>query len=244
LVLINHLKKNVLCRKDLSQLDKILIILSINSQKPKTAKEITQLGIELGISKIDTWPISSRLAHDDERVIRTPEGWELSSFGLEYISKIPGIQIDNHPLPLSSNLRQHLTNINNPDTKKFLEEAIHCYEYQLYRSAIVLSWVGAVSILFDWIIVNKLNDFNAVLVTKFPNSKPIKTVNDFGKLKEKDFLEILHSISVIDKNVKQELEKCLILRNSCGHPNKLKIAEHTVAAHLEILSLNVFEVFC
>lgn len=244
MVLNNHLKKNVLCRKDLSQLDKILILLSVDSQKPKTAREITQLGIELGVSKINTWPISSRLVNADERVIRTPDGWELSAFGLEYVSKNLGIQIEDQPLPLPSKLRQHLTTINNPDTKKFLEEAILCCEYQLYRSAVVLSWVGAVSILFDWIIANKLNDFNAALVTKFPNSKPIKTVNDFGKLKEKDVLEILYSISVIDKNIKQELEKCLVLRNSCGHPNKLQFAEHTVAAHLEILSLNVFEKFC
>jgi len=243
-LVFNNLFKNLLCRKDFSQLDKLLIILSIDSQKPKQVKEIIELGIELGVSKIKTWPISSRLSRVSDKVIHTPNGWELTSLGLEYVSNITGIQIGSQPSPIPSNLRKHLGNINNADTKKFLEEAICCFEYHLYRSAIVLSWVGSVSILYEWVIANKLIEFNGELVTKFPNSKPIKTVSDFGKLKEKDFLDILYSIAVIDKNVKQELEKCLILRNSCGHPNKLKIAENTVAAHLEILSLNVFEIFC
>jgi hypothetical protein len=241
---LNNHYKNVLCRKGLSQLDKILIILSINPKKPKHVKDIIRLGIELGVSKINAWPISSRLTHASEKVIHTPDGWELTSFGLEYISNIVDIQIEGQPSPILSNLRKHLVNINNPDTRKFLEEAIHCFEYKLYRSAIVLSWVGAISILYDWIIVKKLKEFNTELIKKFPNSKPIKTHDDFGRLREKDFLEIISSISVIGKNVKQELEKCLILRNSCGHPNSLKIAENTVAAHLEILTLNVFEVFC
>lgn len=242
MVFNNNLFKNILCRKEFSQLDKILIILFTESNEPKQIKEIIQLGIELGVPKIKTWPISSRLQSANHKVIFTPNGWELTSFGIEYVSKITGIDAVISPLILS-NLRGHLPNLKNPDTQKYLEEAICCFEYKLYRSAVVLSWVGAVSILNDWVINNKLNEFNTELLRRNPNLKPIKTTDDFGKIREKEFLEILVSISVIGKNVKQELEKCLILRNSCGHPNSLKIAENIVAAHLETLTLNVFEVF-
>ena len=56
-------------------------------------------------------------------------------------------------------------------------------------------------------------------------------------------LDTLVRLSIIGKNVKQELDKCLSLRNSRGHPNSLVIAEHNVAAHIEILILNVFKKF-
>ena len=59
-------------------------------------------------------------------------------------------------------------------------------------------------------------------------------------MKEYDFLQVLAALSIIGKNVKDELEQCLKLRNSCGHPNSLKIGEHKVASHIEILILNVY----
>jgi hypothetical protein len=62
-------------------------------------------------------------------------------------------------------------------------------------------------------------------------------------MKEYDFLQILESISVIGKNVKTELEACLRLRNACGHPNSLRLAEHRVNSHIETLVLNVYARF-
>ena len=62
-------------------------------------------------------------------------------------------------------------------------------------------------------------------------------------MKEANFLNVIEHLSIIGKNVKQELETCLKLRNSCGHPNTLKIGDSRVASHMEILVLNVFSVF-
>lgn len=62
-------------------------------------------------------------------------------------------------------------------------------------------------------------------------------------MKEVDFLNILEHLSLVGKSVKQELEGCLKLRNGCGHPNSLKIGDHTVATHVEKLVLNVFSQF-
>ena len=70
-----------------------------------------------------------------------------------------------------------------------------------------------------------------------------KNADDLTRMKEHEFLQVLESISAIGKNVKRELENCLNLRNACGHPNSLEIAENRVAAHLEILTLNVFSKF-
>jgi hypothetical protein len=45
------------------------------------------------------------------------------------------------------------------------------------------------------------------------------------------------------KNVKEELQNCLKLRNACGHPSSLKVGASRVAAHIEILIQNVFAQF-
>jgi hypothetical protein len=60
---------------------------------------------------------------------------------------------------------------------------------------------------------------------------------------EADFLDRIAAISVIGKNVKKELNDCLDRRNGCGHPNSLQIGANTVAHHIEILFLNVFQKF-
>jgi hypothetical protein len=69
------------------------------------------------------------------------------------------------------------------------------------------------------------------------------TADDLSRMKEKDFLDILDHLSIVGKNVKQELEGCLTFRNACGHPNSLVIAETRVAGHIEMLVLNVFVPF-
>jgi len=85
--------------------------------------------------------------------------------------------------------------------------------------------------------------FNTEAKKRDAKWKPAKTADDLGKLREFTFLEIAEAISIFGKNVKQELEACLKLRNGCGHPNSLKIGSNKVAAHLETLAINVFAVY-
>ena len=110
----------------------------------------------------------------------------------------------------------------------------------MYRASVVLSWVGAVSLLYDYVISNKLKEFNDEALKRDPKWKIANTQEDLSRLKEYEFLQILVSISALGKSVKDELENCLKLRNGCGHPNSLRIGESRVAAHIETLMLNVF----
>ncbi|HEX04413.1 MAG TPA: hypothetical protein ENH10_04565 [Bacteroidetes bacterium] len=137
-------------------------------------------------------------------------------------------------------LRAHLSQISHPETRAFAEEAISCFEGRQFRAAIVLSWIGAVSVLQQCVASNKLVEFNAEALRRNPKWKSAKSSDDLGLMKEDEFLDVLQAISVIGKNVKQELKKALTLRNGCGHPNSLKVAEHKVASHIEDLILNVF----
>lgn len=115
-----------------------------------------------------------------------------------------------------------LPKLQNEDARAFLTEAIVCAEQSLFRAAVVLSWVGAMALLHDHVVANQLTAFNAEATRRDPKWKPAKNADDIGKMKEATFLEIAESLSVIGKNVKQDLEGCLKLRNGCGHPNSLK----------------------
>ena len=90
---------------------------------------------------------------------------------------------------------------------------------------------------------NKLAEFNAEALRRWPKWNAAKTGDELAVMKEADFLQVLQAISVIGKNVREELEACLRYRNACGHPSSLKIVETRVVAHVETLMANVFESF-
>ena len=235
--------KHLLHKDEYTRLQKILFCLAVDSKSSKDVNEISILAQSAGFHIIKKWNVSDILAKSKGLAIRTPEGWELGPNGEELIRNLVGDLIISPPSKIAASLRKHLGAITDTQIKSFVIEAIECYERDLHRAAIVLSWVGAISVLQEYIIQNKLYDYNAEAKRRNGNWKDAKVREDFGRMKENDFLQILSSISVIDKSVKLELEKQLQLRNSCGHPTALKLSSHTVAAYIELLILNVFSQF-
>ena len=175
--------------------------------------------------------------------IRTGAGWELTSDGRAKALELAGSLAASPAPKVAASLRTHLHGLSNPETRAFVEEAIRCYESGLLRAAVVLSWVGAVSVLYDHVHKSKLAEFNVEALRRDAKWRAAKTADDIARMKEHDFLNVLEAISVIGKSVKQELETCLRLRNGCGHPNSLRIGEHRVTGHVETLILNVFSRF-
>jgi hypothetical protein len=53
----------------------------------------------------------------------------------------------------------------------------------------------------------------------------------------------LAAISVLGKNVKEQLQGCLDLRNAAGHPNSLEFGGPSVMHHIDLLIRNVFKKF-
>lgn len=92
-------------------------------------------------------------------------------------------------------------------------------------------------------VQHHLTDFNAEAVRRAPKWRKAKNQDDLSRMKEYDFLQVLEALSILGRNVKTELEGCLKLRSGCGHPNSLKFGESRCAAHVEVLVLNVFDVF-
>lgn len=235
-------------KKRLSRRDRLLLILCVNKENTKEVKEIKQIGRNAGMTEIQKWNVSDILGNSKGLAIRLPQGWAVTSAGKEYIQNLgvlPGKKT-HKTIHFVDSLRQATKRISNPDTVAFLEEAIAAFEAGSYRSSVVLSWVGAVSLLQDQVMVNHLVNFNKEARRRDTNWKDAKTKDDLSRMKESDFLDIIGSppISLVGKNVKEELKNnCLQLRNGCGHPNSLKIGENRVAAHLEVLILNIFTKF-
>lgn len=234
--------KNLLSKK-LSDKDKALVCLAIEPLSPRKINEITSIAFSSGWRQVKKKNLSSIYSRSGEFAVRLEEGWELTSEGKQHVAELAG-PLMNSPIPrVASSLREHLSNVIDLQTRSFVEEAVSCFETKQYRAAIVLSWVGAISVLQAHVVKCKLKEFNAESFRRNKNWKSAKSSDDLGLIKEDTFLDILQSIGVIGKNVKLELKKGLTLRNGCGHPNSLIVAEHKVSAHIEDLILNVFSVF-
>ena len=235
--------KWVLHEKDFTRLEKLLFCLAVDVDKPKAVKDIELLAAGAGLNAVKKWNVSGILSGSKGLAIRIHQGWELSPQGRIHVEKLAGSLATGPPPKIATSLRKHLSAISDPTTEAFLAEATECYERGLHRAAVVLSWVGALSVLQEFVIQHHLADFNKEATRRNSGWKAAKTRDDLSRMKEHEFLQVIDSISLIGKSARQELEKRLQLRNGCGHPNSLKIADNTVAAHIEVLILNVFSQF-
>lgn len=240
--MLNLTEMKSLLQKDLPRLDKVLLLLS-TSHQPQTVLEIRNKAKQLGLRKLQDWNISDILGKSAGKAVLLPQGWELSDDGKAFIVK-QGYLHNSPTLEIAQSLRNHLDSISQNNTKAFVEEAIKCHENGLYRSAIIMSWLSAIDVLYNVVIENHLTEFNTEAKRVNNRWKNAQNADDLAKMKESDFLDRLEGISVVGKNPKQQLIEALTLRNACGHPNSLQIGAHKSAAHLETLLQNVFEVFC
>jgi len=231
----------LLAKSELSRLDKLLLILFWDNEVPKTATRIKEIAGLNGLRECKRWNVSDYLSKSKGKTTALKEGWIITTDGKKYLLDKNYISKKQSLIKNDiSDLYLHAKTITNPNTQSFINEAIACLEANQNRAAIVYSWIGAVSLLYDHVVKNHLSQFNAEAIKRDPKWKNAMNSDDLSRMKEFDFLNILESISVFGKNVKQELQQCLQLRNSCGHPNSLKFGLRKVAAHLEILILNVF----
>ncbi|MGR9171339.1 hypothetical protein [Rhizobium sp. KDH_Rht_773_N] len=228
--------------RDLSSREKLLLILG-SFDAPGKLDEIRNRAVEAGFRIPKKWNLSDILGRSGGLALRMPTGWELSQSGKAHLQAMGIVSASPGVVRIAVDLRAHLEKIKNQTTRAFVEEAINCYEAGLHRSAIVMSWIAAVDVLYHEVVTHHLAAFNKE--AKSVNAKWKDAVNADGltRMGESDFLERLVPIGVIGKNVKDELQKALRLRNGCGHPNSLKTGPNMVASHIESLLLNVFETF-
>ncbi|PCJ73615.1 MAG: hypothetical protein COA53_12155 [Rhodobacteraceae bacterium] len=175
--------------------------------------------------------------------MRATSGWEITDSGKMHLRNLGVSKISPAAMQVAADLRLHLATISDAQTRDFVEEAIKCHEAELYRSAIVMSWLGAMDVLHKHVHANHLAAFNVEASRVSKKWKAAVTTDDLGAMNESSFLDRINTLSIIGKNVKTDLKACLDRRNGCGHPNSLKVSVNQSAAHIETLLLNVFEIF-
>ncbi len=229
--------------RSLSSRQVICLALLHHLPQPAKTHEIRERGLAIGLREIRDWNLTDVLkrAASAGWLAQLPGGWKLLGPGVEKLHEC-GVSIDA-PMVVETRhaLRRHLADIGNEDRRRFLEEAIGCFEADHSRAAVVLSWVGAAHILQEHIVRSHLRAYNTVGAARFPKDfREVRSAKDFGTIGEADMLQLCQDAGMLDKAEKMELQARLDLRNRCGHPNSIKLAEHTVASHLEILLLNVY----
>ena len=236
--------KQAVHRQTLTKTDVALLCVAAGGAVAVSTAAARKLALDVGVKAAKRINFSAHLSSAEDKVFKTPQGWELTEVGRKHVAGLAAEELSASPAATQAkSLRAEIQKIKNNDARVFLTEAIVCAEQSLFRASVVLSWVGAVALLHDAIINGYLAAFNAEAVRRDPKWRAAKTGDDLGKMKEAVFLEVSESIGLFGKNVKQELETCLKLRNGCGHPNSMKIGPNKVAAHLEVLGLNVYAVF-
>ncbi|GGK17237.1 hypothetical protein [Luteimonas terricola] len=236
--------KVVVHQKGLTKTDTCLLCVAAGGGARVQTVAAKKYAIDAGVKGAKKWNFGAFLSAVDDKVFRTPDGWELTEVGKSHIASVAGENLSVSPAAKEAqDLRAILPKLKHQDVKDFLSEAIVCAEQSLPRAAIVLSWVGAIAIMQREVVDKHLTAFNAETLKRDPKWKAAKTTDDLGRLKESTFLEVAQTVGLIGKNVKQELDACLKLRNGCGHPNSLKVGSNKVAAHIETLALNVYVVF-
>jgi hypothetical protein len=236
--------KQTVHKKGISTTDAALLCVAAAGAETAPTQAVRQLALDSGVKGAKKINFGAHLHSAEDKVLKAPGGWELTDAGRKHVARLAAEEIAASPAASEARtLRALLPKLKNEDARAFVDEAIVCAEQSLFRAAVVLSWAGAVALLHDRVVSKHLAAFNVEAAKRVPGWKPAKTTDDLGSMREATFLEIGPSISLFGKNVKQELEGCLKTRNSCGHPNSLQIGPNKVAAHLEILALNVYKVF-
>ncbi len=237
--------KRILHGQVLTSREQLLVLLALQPLEPLPVDKIKERCGVTGVPKLARKNISDILGKSGGLAARTALGWELQDPGLLRVRALAQASNINLVITHSSHsLRGHADRIADDLTKSFAMEAIHCFEAKQFRAAVVFSWAGAVALLHKHVFSKKLADLNAEALRRDAKWRTAKQQDDLGRLGEYEFLNVCEAIGVIGKNVKQILQnECLMLRNTCGHPNSASIAENSVAAHIEKLIKNVFSRF-
>lgn len=244
LVLSEDQAKKFVHSKNIGRLDQVLTLLATN-RDGKTINELRKTASVCGLRSASKWNISDILRKSNGCAILVGKKWEITDEGCVLVAKLADIRLSSTVVRKSvADVRKQLCSVGSIDAKQFIEEAVCCFENGQLRAAVVFSWIGAVSIMQNKVFNEALQTFNKEMRRRDAKWKDVRNCDEFWRVKEHDFLDILEAIGLIGKNVKQTLQnQCLSLRNACGHPNSLRISENNVAAHIDTLILNVYSKF-
>ncbi|SIT88117.1 hypothetical protein [Pontibacter indicus] len=147
----------------------------------------------------------------------------------------------SHKKEVSQTLRDLLNDIQGGEQKRFLEEAISCFEIKSYRAAITMTWLLTIDCLYDYVLnPTRINTFNQAIQSHGKYKKiVVSKKDDFSDIKESDFIELLRVAKLISNDTRKILDEKLGVRNSCAHPNSLDVLDYKAIGFIQDLVINV-----
>jgi hypothetical protein len=128
--------------------------------------------------------------------------------------------------------------------RTFLDEALTCFRHEAFRAAMVMAWNLAYHHLCDFVLKNKLAEFNQRWPLNYPGhhkntQKQIAKTEDFAdELKESEMIAICASARIVSGDMQKVLNIGLHRRNIAAHPSSATITPLQAEAHIEDLVLN------
>jgi hypothetical protein len=237
------LLRESLARRDIFKTDKYLLVVAMHDG-PMKASDIRAVARQNGW-RDGAASVPGNYLKQTKSAIYLPNGWTVTKACRDSLADRGLINPVGVLTPVTEALERYLTDVHDPDRARFVEEAIQYVKNKAYRSAIVLTWVGAVYLLYQHVLNNKLAEFNQEGHRRFQNQKKgwndVADVDDLANaVKESDFLNMLQHIGVLTKAEQKELQNCLDRRNTAGHPNSSSFEEVTVGAHIHELIAKVY----
>jgi hypothetical protein len=162
--------------------------------------------------------------------------YKLSRQTLEELEK--NINIDTPVAIVNNTMRSLLNQLQQPSEKEYLEEAIRTFEVKAFRASIIMVWLLTIDHLFEYILANKLTDFISALRRANIN-KLIHSKDDFGDIKESQFIEVCRSAGIISNDVRKILDAKLGIRNSFAHPSTITLPKSKALEFIEDLVENI-----
>lgn len=237
------LLRESLARRDISKTDKYLLIVAMHDG-PMKANDIRAVARQNGWRDGAGSLPGDYLKHT-KNAIYVPNGWTVTEACKKSLADRSLMSPAGVLTPVTEALERYLTDVHDAENARFVEEAIQCAKNKSYRSAIVLTWVGAVYLLYQHVLKNRLAEFNREGVRRFQKGwSDVSDVDDLATaVTESVFLNMLERIGVLTKAEQKELQNCLDRRNTAGHPNSASFEEVTVGAHIHELISKVYRKF-
>lgn len=145
-----------------------------------------------------------------------------------------------HRVEVSKTLRDLVPKIKSEEQRKFLDEAIKCFEVKSLRASVLLTWLLAMDFIYEYVLKNELFSFqNAVWANGKYKKIEISSKDDFTELKEADLIMLLRTSKIISNDTRKILEEKLGIRNTCAHPNSVVIKESKALNFIDDIVENV-----
>jgi len=141
-------------------------------------------------------------------------------------------------------LAELVTQISDPDEKRFLNEAVDCYRIDARRAAIVMVWNLTMFHLQRFVLARHKAAFETALAKNKDRRIKVKKLagmDDFSDIPEGKFIEFLRGARIVSGDVRKILDAKLGIRNTYAHPNNLTLSEVKAADFVIDLVENVIQ---